>query len=114
MNLAEYRQLKPNKYRNTKVTADGHLFDSKKEAARYSELKLLEAHGAITDLEIQPSFRLVVNNKLICRYVADFLYYENGFRVVEDVKSEITRKNPVYRIKKKLLFALHGIEIREI
>ena len=37
----------PSKYRNTKTEVDGILFDSKKEAARWLELKALEAAGKI-------------------------------------------------------------------
>lgn len=47
-------------------------------------------------------------------YVADFVYMENGKQVVEDVKSDITRANPVYKIKKKMLMYVHGIEITEV
>jgi len=49
----------------------------------------------------------------ICRYVADFGYIENGAVVIEDVKSKITKGLPVYRLKKKLMKALYGIDIRE-
>jgi len=38
----------------------------------------------------------------------------NGVKVVEDVKSEVTRKLPTYRLKNKLMRAVHGIAIREI
>lgn len=115
MTVAEYKAAeKPKlKFRNVKTEVENIKFDSKREAERYQELRLLEAHGAISDLEIKPSFRLVVNNILICRIVPDFLYYENGLRIVEDVKSDAT-KTHLFKVKKKLLFALHGIEIREV
>lgn len=54
-----------------------------------------------------------VNGVIVCRYWADFTYLENGVRVVEDVKSKITRMQPVYRLKKKLVAAAFGVEIRE-
>ena len=99
-----------NKYRNQKTITDGKVFDSRKEAMRYHELKLLEKAGEIKDLELQPRFTLLPSfrrdGKTIRKieYVADFQYKEaDGTKIVEDVKSEITRKNPVYRLKKKLL-----------
>lgn len=102
------------KYRNTKTVIDGVTFDSKKESARYSDLKLMHRAGAITDLTLQPKFDIVINGQKVCSYIADFSYVENGVTVVEDVKSEMTRKLPTYRLKKKLMKAVHGIAIREI
>ena len=107
--------MKAPKYLNRKTIVDGITFDSAKEARRYGELKLLERAGQITGLEIQPSFRLVVNNCLICTYKADFRYttdtpHVRGLVVVEDVKG---MKTPVYRLKKKLMLAIHGVEIFE-
>ena len=37
--------MRRRKYGNTKITVDGIQFDSKREAARYQELKLLERYG---------------------------------------------------------------------
>ena len=102
------------KYRNTKTVIDGVTFDSKKESARYSDLKLMHRAGAITDLTLQPKFDIVINGQKVCSYIADFSYVENGVTVVEDVKSEMTRKLPTYRLKKKLMRVVHGIAIREI
>ncbi len=103
------------KYGNRKVVADGMTFDSVKEHARYEELRLLQMGGAISGLECQHSFDLTVNGIRVARYVSDFLYFEGPSKklTVEDVKSPITRKNPVYRLKVKLLKACHNIEILE-
>lgn len=111
--LASGKQL--SKYRARKTEVDGIIFDSAAEARRYGELKLLERAGQISMLTLQPSFDCVVNGTLICKYRADFEYMDhNGERLtVEDVKSPITAKNPVYRIKKKLVEALYQIQIRE-
>ena len=104
-----------NKYGNTKVQVDGIDFDSKKEAARYGVLKLLERGKRISQLQLQVKMDILVNETKICDYVADFTYLdEHGNKVIEDVKSEITRKLPVYRLKKKLIKAIYGIEITEI
>lgn len=95
------------KYHSRKVTVHGITFDSKKEADRYCELRLLEMAGKIKELKrqvqfvLQPSFKK--NGKTIraITYVADFEYYdlEKGKYIVEDVKGY---KTDVYQLKKKL------------
>lgn len=108
-----------NKYHNIKTkTADGIVHDSRKEARRWCELKLLEKAGKITDLDRQVKFELIPkqDGERACHYVADFVYHnaEDGKKVVEDVKSEATRKNKEFVIKRKLMLYIHGIKIREI
>lgn len=97
-------------------------FDSRKEARRYDELRLLERAHQISDLQRQVKFVLIPaqrdpKGKLIerqCYYVADFTYKDsNGRLVVEDTKSEATR-TPVYVLKRKLMLWVHGIRVREI
>lgn len=105
------RGRKPHKYRAKPTVVDGVRFDSKAEARRYSQLKWMQSAGQISGLALQPKFDCVVEGKKICAYKADFEYWENGRRVTEDVKGF---KTQVYRIKKKLVEALHGIEIREV
>jgi hypothetical protein len=107
------REAKPRaKYGNKKISIDGRTFDSKAEAARYVELKRLQEASLILNLECQVTFPLVVNGELICKYIADFRYVDiSGNRVIEDVKGVRTRD---YRIKAKLMKALHGISINEI
>lgn len=104
------------KYRNTKTVVDGVTFQSKREASRYGELKIMERAGRIRGLELQPPYDLVVNGTKVARYIADFRYVDcqTGETVVEDVKSPVTRAHPVYRLKAKLLKALLGIAIREV
>ena len=107
--------MKTSKYRNIKTVVDGITFDSAKEARRYGELKLLEKSGRISGLQVQPAFRIVVNNCLICTYKADFRYvtdtpHASGQVVIEDCKGFLT---PVYRLKKKLMLAVHGISVVE-
>lgn len=100
------------KYRNVKTTVDGFPFDSKKEAERYSTLKLLKSAGVIEQLHLQRRFPIFVNDMLICEYVSDFDYFEQGRgHVTEDCKGFRTA---VYKLKKKLMEAVHGIEIQEI
>jgi hypothetical protein len=103
-----------NKYRNTRVVVDGIEFDSIKEAKRYGTLKILQKAGEISDLKLQVRMDILVNSKKIAAYIADFTYMEKGHYVVEDVKSEFTRKNPVYRLKKKLIEAIYNLKIKEV
>jgi hypothetical protein len=97
-------------------------FDSRKEARRYDELRLLERAHQISELQRQVKFVLIPaqrdpKGKLIerqCYYVADFTYKDSSGRlVVEDTKSEATR-TPVYVLKRKLMLWVHGIRVREI
>lgn len=101
------------KYRNTPTVSDGLRFDSKREAKRWGELRLMERAGLIENLERQVRFPLKVNGVLVCTYVADFVYREGATRarVVEDAKGFRTRE---YQIKRKLMKAVHGIEIAEV
>ncbi|MGL4999508.1 MAG: DUF1064 domain-containing protein [Cetobacterium sp.] len=89
-------------------------FDSKKESKRYNELTLLFNDNVISFLETQKVFKLEINGMLICKYIADFVYHENGNMVVEDVKSSYTARLPVYRIKKKMMKAIYDIDIQEV
>lgn len=108
------------KYNNKKITVDGQIFDSKKEASRYEELRLLEKAGAIKDLRTQVKFKLIpaqrdeATGKVIereCSYKADFVYSEGEKTVVEDVKGFRTKE---YVIKRKLMLWRYGIRIREV
>lgn len=102
------------KYGNQPVVVDGHRFDSKREAARYSELVTAQRAGLIRDLEVHPRFPLVVHGQDCGAYVADFGFIDaDGARHVEDVKSPATRKLAVYRFKARLLWALYGLRVEE-
>ena len=107
------------KFGNKKVDLDGITFDSKREANRWAELKLMEKAGEISELDRQFPFILIPSQKdekgkvieRECRYVADFVYKENGKFVVEDTKGFRT---PDYIIKRKLMLYNLGIWIREV
>ena len=101
------------KYNAKRTTIDGITFDSKREANRYGELKLLHQAGEIQELLVHPKFKLVVNGVLICTYTADFQYRENGEKVVEDVKSKPTITYS-YKLKKKLMKAVYGLDVTEV
>lgn len=94
------------KYGNKKIEADGYVFDSRAEFARYQELRLLARAGEIEDLVVHPAYELLPafsdrtgKRHAPIRYVADFSYRERGQGVVEDVKGMSTA---VFRVKAKL------------
>lgn len=122
------------KYNASKCVVDGITFDSRKEANRYCELKLLERGGVIKDLQMQVEFILIPNqyrtekrygkngrrltDKQIllerkCSYIADFVYTlnETGETVVEDAKG---LRLDTYKLKKKLMLYRYGIRIKEV
>ena len=100
------------KYGNVRTRIDNFTFDSKLEARRYGELKLLEKAGEIHDLEIHPRYPLDVNGTRVCTYVADFVYRDTrGTLHVEDVKG---MRTALFILKKKLMHAVWGIEVEEV
>lgn len=111
------------KYHNTKVIYNGIKFDSKKERDRYIQLKQLHSLGQIESLELQPKFLLLdtvhYKDKTYPKtyYKADFKYFDNqkGKYIIEDVKSPITAKDKVYRLKIKMLLTKYpDIEFVEV
>lgn len=103
------------KYGNRKVVdAEGNVHDSTKEFRRWEELQFRARAGELAELRRQVPFALVVNGVLVCQYVADFVYREGATTIVEDCKSPPTRKLAAWRIKRKLMLACHGIDVREV
>ncbi len=105
------------KYRNTKCTVDGESYRSKREAQRHRTLMVMQRSGVIADLQREVPFVLAPSVRFAdkratpaLRYFADFVYTQDGQRVVEDCKGLRTEG---YRIKRHLMLALHGIEILE-
>ena len=104
-----------NKYNAKKTVVDGITFDSMKEANRYCQLLLMLKTGIISELETQPRYDIIHNGVKVCFYKADFRYMQDGAIVVEDVKG--CKKGAAYsmfRLKKKLVKAFHGVEVIEI
>lgn len=107
------------KYHAHKVTVDGIEFDSRREANRYCELRLLERAGAISDLRRQVKYTLVPAQKKpsggmerAVTYTADFVYRDKaGKPIVEDAKGVKTQQ---YIIRRKLMLREFGIEIIEV
>lgn len=125
-----WQELSMSKYKSKKVTIDGITFDSKKEARRYQELKILEKANIISDLKLQVKYVLIPAQRepdvigkrggikkgsLIereCSYIADFVYTDSKGKIrVEDTKGVRTKE---YIIKRKLMLYIHGIRISEV
>lgn len=113
----QYRELqfqipKRMKYRNVKTIIDGITFDSKKEAAYYSKLKLLVKSGDVITFERQVIYPIIINKIKVCTYIADFVvtWKTSGVKVI-DVKG---MKTPMYNLKKKLMKAVLDITIFEV
>ena len=94
------------KYNARPTIVDGITFASAKEARRYGELKLLQMAGKISQLQLQPRYKLVIEET----YIADFRYLENGETVVEDVKGVLTA---AYKRKRKAMKKQYGVTILE-
>lgn len=135
MMMTRYYRQAGNKYNSKKVVIDGMVFDSKKEARRYNQLKIMENAGQIYNLDRQHKFILIPaqyeqadeyytkgekkgqrkKGKIIereCAYYADFIYQtKDGKLIVEDTKGVRTKD---YVIKRKLMLYVYGIRIIEI
>lgn len=93
-----FRKPSRNKY-NAKKTVVGDIkFDSKKEAARWMDLQLLERAGEISDLKRQVKVELMGQHRPLytrtgrkMKLTADFSYIENGELIYEDSKGMWTR-----------------------
>jgi hypothetical protein len=109
--------MRSGKYNAKRIQIDGIWFASTKEGMRYLELKMMQKAGSIRHLKLQPEFVIcesVILDGKKCKarkYKADFYYITDDNReVVEDCKGF---KTQIYRLKRQLVKALHGIEILE-
>ncbi len=104
-------QARRSKYGNQKTESGGKRFDSKHEAKVYEQLRLRCLAGEFIALGCQVAFYLPGGIK----YIADFVVMQpDGTSVVFDAKSEATRKDKVYRLKRRLMKAYHNIDIQEV
>jgi hypothetical protein len=108
-----------NKYRAKPCTIDGHRFASQAEGLRYTELRMLQTAGRISDLRLQPRYVLAERYQRAdggweraVTYVADFAYLEAGREIVEDVKGVETQ---VWRMKRRLFLQQYpALELRTV
>jgi len=113
--------IRPNKYRARKASCGaGHTHDSRAEARRCDELRLLAKCGEIEALTFQPVFHFTVdgrqvkhpNGRRAC-FTPDFQYRERGGKLVcEDVKG-VRTEGYVTRLAFFRAFYPY-IELREI
>ncbi len=111
--------LKRSKYGNKKTVVGNIVFDSKKESERFLELSMLQKAGIIKNLERQKRFEIVpkTETERAAYYIADFVYLdvESGKLICEDVKSDATRRDKTYILKRKLFKYLYkDYEFREV
>lgn len=94
-------------------TFEGIIFASKKEMMRYANLRLMERGGSISQLTLQPEFKVEINGQHFCTYTADFKYFDTLLDkwVIEEVKSTGTAKDAAYRLRKKAAELFHGIKV---
>lgn len=115
-------RLKYNTSKN-KPYCDGYFFDSKAEMRRYIQLKMMQQQGLISDLSLQPVYKIskggvrdpATGRMMSARkYKPDFRYIEEGKVIIEDVKSKITSKEKTYRLKRQLFCEQYvGFTFRE-
>lgn len=110
------------RFRNKKTWCGGILFDSGHEADRWVELKILADRGEIRDLELQPQYGIFAcemstgRGIQVASFKADFKYFDVALNRerIEDAKSEITKTETAYSLRKRLVEACHGITIEEV
>ena len=122
------------KYKNKHCVVNGIAFDSYAEGRRYAYLTMLQKSGRISNLRTQVQYELIPAQRAkstdvykrgprkgepkpgyiienAVKYIADFVYVQDGKTVVEDVKGKRTKD---YIIKRKLMLYVHNIKIREV
>lgn len=118
--LEAYRKGKrARKYRNVRTVAEGITFDSQAEYRRYCELKMLQDGDQIQRLRVHVPFIVVPKwtdwqgkNHRAIHYIADFVYVENGFVVIEDVKGGKATQTRTWRVKwETLQYRMRGRKV---
>lgn len=119
--MRQHYYRKGNKYQASKTVVDGIVFDSKREAVRWTKLLKMQEAGLIENLRRQVEYTLLPAQKddlghcieRSVKYIADFEYWDKKAdqKVVEDTKGFRTAD---YVIKRKLMLWIHGIQIREV
>ena len=103
--------MRRNKYNAKRTSVDGYMFDSMREAHHYGDLKLMERAGELSGIEVHPVYPIEINGMRICAVEADFRFVQRGTIRVQDVKGMDTALS---KIKRKLVKAIHGVEIEVV
>ena len=90
----------------------GVIHASKGQAQWFDTLRTRLRAGEIRDLDLEPSFPIVINGQHVCDVKADARFVEiaSGRVCVLDYKG-VEGDTPISRLKRKLVAAAHGIEI---
>lgn len=110
--------MKQSKLKNVRKTIDNINFQSKKEAARYEFLKVMLQQGIIENLRLQVPFVIadpcvIEGRKRPARkYIADFVYNQDGKEIIEDVKGARTGQAwAMFSLKRHLMKSVLGLDI---
>lgn len=103
------------KFNAQRTEVDGIFFASKREATRYSQLRLLERAGLISNLKCQVKMPVAINGIHVMTYIADFTYWDKSkgevpVLVTEDVKGFRTSE---YKLKRRIIEAYYRTKITE-
>lgn len=108
---AEQKPKKRSKYGNIRTEYAGRVFDSAHEAEVFKQLDFRVRAGDLRGVICQQAFQLPGGVK----YIADFVALKNdGTYDVIDAKSAATRRDKAYRIKRRQMKEVLGIEIVEV
>jgi len=117
----QHRKIKP---KICKGCGDGELeyFASVGEANKYAELRLMQTHGMISELEPHPPFPVYAvpgglsiekNGKALFTYSADFRYRDKaGNIVILDYKGSPDHVTALFVRNKLIIESMYQIEIR--
>ena len=121
--LRSFGEQKTGRIPHEKTVFNGIEFDSLAEKDRYLELLVMQRAGIISDLECHPEFEIIPKQKHPetgkfafhpAHYTADFRYKRDGKVVVEDVKSQKTREEKDWILRRKLMLYVNGIYVEEV
>ena len=103
------RKKSKSKFFNKEVIIDGINFKSIGEGNRYSELKILQRTGEISQLECHPHFILFEKETISginfpsMKYTSDFKYLnKEGKVVIEEYKSIMTFAEKDYKLRRRI------------
>ena len=85
---------------------------TRKEAEAYCREHGLPLKSVFSRDHMEPVYKEVCIEQNAV-YTADFVYYKDGDLIVEDVKSDVTRKEADYVLRRKLMLHVHNIRILE-
>ncbi len=105
--------MSKSKWPSKPILIHGQWFDSHAEGFRYMELLSMQQRGEISDLEAHPTYQFEANGKHIGTYTPDYRYQQDGALVVEELKNKGNRMDTAYRLRLKLMWAFHGIKVKE-